>query len=138
MNSTTRSLLFWMVLVVVVALIWNVSSQFRNGDNALDFSEFIRWVDSGQVESVMLTGNEITGTATSEETGAVAGGPLEDKTKPSITGQTLEGATLTADPGTWVIRTRRRSAPNISAVDSDTGPMRSSPSVSKLVSNNTE
>ena len=39
MNSTTRSLLFWMVLVVVVVLFWNLSSQFRTGDNAVDFSD---------------------------------------------------------------------------------------------------
>ncbi|MCH7747713.1 MAG: ATP-dependent metallopeptidase FtsH/Yme1/Tma family protein, partial [Acidobacteria bacterium] len=67
MNSTTRSLLFWMVLVVVVVLIWNLSSQFRTGDNAVDFSEFIRWVDTGQVDRVELTGNEIVGTSTSGE-----------------------------------------------------------------------
>ena len=67
MNSTTRSLLFWMVLVVVVVLIWNLSSQFRTGDNALDFSEFIQWVETGQVNRVELTGNEIVGTSTSGE-----------------------------------------------------------------------
>ena len=67
MNSTTRSLLFWMVLVVVVAVIWNLSSQFRIGDNAVDFSEFIRWVDTGQVNRVEITGNEIVGTSTSGE-----------------------------------------------------------------------
>ena len=65
MNSTTRSLLFWMVLVVVVALIWNLSSQFRTGDNAVDFSEFIRWVDTGQVDRVELTGTEIIGASSS-------------------------------------------------------------------------
>ncbi|MCH8992478.1 MAG: ATP-dependent zinc metalloprotease FtsH [Acidobacteria bacterium] len=56
-----------MVLVVVVVLIWNLSSQFRTGDNAVDFSEFIRWVDTGQVDRVELTGNEIVGTSTSGE-----------------------------------------------------------------------
>ena len=67
MNSTTRSLLFWMVLVVVVVLIWNVSSQFRTGDTPVNFSEFIRWVDDGQVDQVALTGNEIVGTSSSGE-----------------------------------------------------------------------
>ena len=64
MNSTLRSLVFWMVLVVVVVLIWNYSTQFQAGDNSVSFSEFVRWVDSGQVETVTLTGNEITGTLT--------------------------------------------------------------------------
>ena len=67
MNSTTRSRLLWMVLVVVVFLIWSLSSQFQTGDNAVDFSEFIRWVDTGQVNRVELTGNEILGTTTSGE-----------------------------------------------------------------------
>ena len=48
-------------------MIWNLSSQFRIGDNAVDFSEFIRWVDTGQVNRVELTGNEIIGTSTSGE-----------------------------------------------------------------------
>ncbi|HJN45630.1 MAG TPA: ATP-dependent zinc metalloprotease FtsH [Vicinamibacterales bacterium] len=65
MNSTTRSLLFWMVLVVVVALIWNLSSQLRNGDSPVSFSEFMQWVNTGQVDRVELTGNEITGTDSS-------------------------------------------------------------------------
>ena len=68
MNSTLRSFVFWMVLVVVVVLIWNFSTRFQTGDNALPFSEFIRQVDSGQVDSVTLTGNEVTGTTSSGET----------------------------------------------------------------------
>ena len=65
MNSTTRSLLFWMVLVVLVAVIWNMSNQFRTGDNEVAFSEFMRWVHTGQINSVELTGSEIVGTSTS-------------------------------------------------------------------------
>ncbi|MDP6579938.1 MAG: ATP-dependent zinc metalloprotease FtsH [Vicinamibacterales bacterium] len=65
MNSTTRSLLFWMVLVVVVALIWNLSSQLRAGESPVSFTEFIRWVNTGQVDRVELTGNDIVGTDSS-------------------------------------------------------------------------
>ena len=68
MNSTLRSFVFWMVLVVVVVLIWNFSTRFQAGDNAMPFSEFIRQVDSGQVDSVTLTGNEVTGTTATGET----------------------------------------------------------------------
>ncbi len=67
MNSTTRSLLFWMFLVVLLVTIWNLSSQFRTGDSPVPFSEFIRWVDTGQVDRVELTGNEIVGTSSSGE-----------------------------------------------------------------------
>ena len=68
MNSTLRSFVFWMVLVVVVVLIWNFSRSFQTGDTAVPFSEFIRQVDSGQVDSVTLTGNEVTGTTATGET----------------------------------------------------------------------
>ena len=45
-----RSRVFWMVLVVVVLLIWSLSSQFGTGASPISFSEFIRWVDTGQVD----------------------------------------------------------------------------------------
>ncbi len=61
MNSTLRSLVFWMVLVVVVVLIWNVSTQFQAVDDSVTFSDFLRQVDTGEVQSAELAGNEITG-----------------------------------------------------------------------------
>ena len=64
MNSTVRSLVFWVVLVVVVVLIWNVSTQFQAADTAVDFSHFLRQVDAGEVSRVELAGNEISGTLT--------------------------------------------------------------------------
>ena len=64
MNSTVRSLVFWVVLVVVVVMIWSFSTQFQAGDNSVSFSEFVRWVDAGQVEAVTIAGNEISGTLT--------------------------------------------------------------------------
>ncbi|MFP6572233.1 MAG: ATP-dependent zinc metalloprotease FtsH, partial [Vicinamibacterales bacterium] len=67
MNTSVRSFAFWMVLVVAVVLIWNFSTQFQTGDNAVSFSEFVRMVDAGQVENVTLTGNEVTGSTTSGE-----------------------------------------------------------------------
>ena len=62
-----RTPLFWMALAVVVVLIWNLSSQVWTGEPPVSFSEFIRWVDTGQVDRVELTGNEILGTASSGE-----------------------------------------------------------------------
>ena len=67
MNPSVRSFAFWMVLVVVVVLIWNFSTDFQSRDESVSFSEFIRMVDSGQVDSVTLTGNEVTGSRTSGE-----------------------------------------------------------------------
>ncbi|HVC19923.1 MAG TPA: ATP-dependent zinc metalloprotease FtsH [Vicinamibacterales bacterium] len=61
MNTTLKSLLFWMVLVVVAVLIWNFSTRFQEHDRSVSFSEFMSWVDSGQVARVTITGNDITG-----------------------------------------------------------------------------
>jgi len=61
-NSTLKSLLFWMVLVVVGVLIWNFSTNFQGKDQPVSFSHFISMVDAGEVEAVTITGNEITGT----------------------------------------------------------------------------
>ena len=63
MNSTLRRYVPWMVLVVSVVLIWNVS-KFQADDNSMPFSEFLRHVDAGAVERVELAGNEISGTLT--------------------------------------------------------------------------
>ncbi len=67
MNSTLKSLLFWMVLVVGVVLIWNFSNSFQQRDRVITFSEFMQRVDSGQVATVTITGNEVTGVDKSNE-----------------------------------------------------------------------
>ena len=63
MNSTLRRYVPWMVLVVGVVLIWNVS-MFQTADNAMPFSEFLRQVAAGEVESVEIAGNEVSGILT--------------------------------------------------------------------------
>ena len=50
-----------MVLVVVGVLIWNFSTDFQTRDTAQTFSEFVVQVEQGQVDSVTMTGNEISG-----------------------------------------------------------------------------
>jgi cell division protease FtsH len=55
-----------MVLVVVGLLVWNFSSKFQSKETPVTFSEFIAWVDAGQVARVTVTGGEITGTTKAE------------------------------------------------------------------------
>ncbi len=62
MSSTLKSLVFWMVLVIVGVLIWNFSASFQGKDETLTFTQFISMVDAGEVDSVLISGNEITGT----------------------------------------------------------------------------
>jgi cell division protease FtsH len=60
LNSTLKSLAFWIVLVLVGILVWNISTRFQPSQKAEKFSEFMSKVDSGQISSVTIVGNEIT------------------------------------------------------------------------------
>ena len=67
MNTRLKSLLFWMAFMAVGVVIWNVSTNFQARDRTVTFSEFLQWVESGQVENVTIAGSEITGTSTGGE-----------------------------------------------------------------------
>jgi cell division protease FtsH len=62
-NSTLKSILFWVSLIVVLALIYQFTSSFQGAGDKLKFSAFLELVRTspGSIESVTLTGNEITG-----------------------------------------------------------------------------
>ncbi|MFO7303414.1 MAG: ATP-dependent zinc metalloprotease FtsH [Acidobacteriota bacterium] len=61
MSSTLKSLLFWMTLVVVLALIWQFSSALQTSGTRISFSEFLAKVEQKEVERVTFIGNEIRG-----------------------------------------------------------------------------
>jgi cell division protease FtsH len=67
LNSTLKSLLFWIVLVIVGALIWNFSATFQAQSRQIHFSEFLKQVEQGQVVNVIITGDEITGANRAQE-----------------------------------------------------------------------
>src|SRR4051794_30520233 len=50
-----------MVLIVVGVLIWNFSTNFQRTPDAMAFSAFLSKVEKGEVQSVTITGSEITG-----------------------------------------------------------------------------
>jgi cell division protease FtsH len=68
LNSTLKTLLFWLVLVVVGVLIWNVSTRLQQPDQPVSFSQFMADVQADKIARVLITGQEITGTTVSNET----------------------------------------------------------------------
>jgi cell division protease FtsH len=62
LNSTLRSLLFWMVLVVAGVLIWNFSTSFQTREMTVPFSEFVQQLDAGKIDKVTIAGQEIVAT----------------------------------------------------------------------------
>ena len=67
MNSTIRSLAFWLFAAVVALAVWNFSTQYQTAAKPLSFSEFMAAVDAGQVDKVVITGYDITGTKKDNE-----------------------------------------------------------------------
>jgi cell division protease FtsH len=59
LNSTLKSIVFWVVLVVVAILVYSVTSTFQSGHRTETFSEFMQRVDAGQVDTVTMTGAEV-------------------------------------------------------------------------------
>jgi cell division protease FtsH len=60
-NSTLKSLLFWMVLVVVGVGIWNFSTKLQTKDRLIGFSDFMSLADGGTILHVEITGQDIVG-----------------------------------------------------------------------------
>jgi cell division protease FtsH len=61
LNSTLKSLLFWMVLVVVAVMIWQFSANLNRGPQQIPFTTFLKEVTDKKVAEVEITGNEIKG-----------------------------------------------------------------------------
>ena len=61
MNSTLRSLVFWMVLVVIGALVWHLSTTLQKPATLLTFSDFMDLVVKQEVEDVTIARDEVTG-----------------------------------------------------------------------------
>ena len=59
MNSTLRSLVFWIVLILVAGLVWNFSTRMGTAHKTESFSEFMARIDGGQVDRVTMTGSDI-------------------------------------------------------------------------------
>jgi cell division protease FtsH len=60
-NSTLKSILFWVSLIVVLALIWQFSNTIQNAGEPVSFTVFLEQAERKEIKSVLLTGNEITG-----------------------------------------------------------------------------
>jgi cell division protease FtsH len=58
-----------MVLIVVGILIWQFSTSFQRTEAPMEFSRFLQDLDKGDIQSVVITGNEITGKLTTSTNG---------------------------------------------------------------------
>jgi len=62
LNSTVKTALLWVVIIVLVFLLWSLFQTTKGTSQAIPFSEFLDRVNKGQVERVTIRGDEIRGT----------------------------------------------------------------------------
>ncbi len=64
MNSTVKTIVFWLVIVLSGVLLWQVVKQGGGGvkERDINYSEFRSQVDQGNIGSVTITGTEVHGT----------------------------------------------------------------------------
>ncbi|HEX7418374.1 MAG TPA: ATP-dependent metallopeptidase FtsH/Yme1/Tma family protein, partial [Thermoanaerobaculia bacterium] len=61
MNSTVKTALLWVVIIVLVFLLWSLFQTTKNGSEQIAFSQFLDKVNQGQVEKVLIRGDSISG-----------------------------------------------------------------------------
>ncbi|MGZ4808740.1 MAG: ATP-dependent metallopeptidase FtsH/Yme1/Tma family protein, partial [Thermoanaerobaculia bacterium] len=61
MNSTVKTALLWVVIIVLVFLLWSLFQTTKGTSEPIAFSQFIERVNKGQVEKVTIRGDEIRG-----------------------------------------------------------------------------
>jgi len=68
-NSTLKSLVFWVALVVVGVAIYNVSARMQQSAKVIPFSEFMTLTDekNQKVSQVTIVGQEISGVTSDNE-----------------------------------------------------------------------
>jgi cell division protease FtsH len=62
-NSTVKTVIFWLVIVISAILLWQVVRTSSTGqkEKAINFSEFLTEVDQGNVSEVTITAQEVRG-----------------------------------------------------------------------------
>ncbi len=63
MNSTVKTVVFWLVILISAFLLWEVVKGANSGqkDKELNYSQFTSDVDQGNVKEVTITGMEVRG-----------------------------------------------------------------------------
>ncbi len=63
MNSTVKTIIFWVVILISAVALWQVVKTANAGNKVkeINFSEFMAAVDQGSVKDVTLTGMEVAG-----------------------------------------------------------------------------
>jgi cell division protease FtsH len=62
LNSTAKTALLWVVIIVLVFLLWSLFQTTKGTAESIAYSKFLESVQEKRVESVLIRGNHIEGT----------------------------------------------------------------------------
>ncbi len=65
MNSLQKNIALWLIISLVFVLVYHLFSQPKGQEETIVFSDFISYVDKGQITEVTMQGDNITGKMTS-------------------------------------------------------------------------
>jgi cell division protease FtsH len=70
-NSTVKTIVFWLVIVLSAVLLWQVVRASNSGpkDKPINLTQFLNDVDQGNVKEVTITGQEVTGKYRNDNSG---------------------------------------------------------------------
>jgi cell division protease FtsH len=71
LNSTVKTALLWVVIIVLVFLLWSLFNTAKGASDQIPFSTFISRVNEGYVAKVTIRGDEIRGETKSTAPGGV-------------------------------------------------------------------
>jgi cell division protease FtsH len=62
-NSTVKTIVFWLVIIIAAVLLWNVLKYSNSGakERPINFSEFMSQVNQNNVADVIITNQEVRG-----------------------------------------------------------------------------
>jgi hypothetical protein len=60
MNSTLKSLLIWLGIIVLIVAIWQFAAAFQSPAKEIPLTEFIAKAQSGEIQDVTFNGNQIS------------------------------------------------------------------------------
>ncbi|MBV9496966.1 MAG: ATP-dependent zinc metalloprotease FtsH [Acidobacteria bacterium] len=61
MNSTVKTALLWVVIIVLVFLLWSLFQNTKGTSEQIPFSKFMDMVSQGQVDKVTVRGDDVRG-----------------------------------------------------------------------------
>ncbi|MDX1582617.1 MAG: ATP-dependent zinc metalloprotease FtsH [Thermoanaerobaculia bacterium] len=67
MNSTVKTALLWVVIIVLVLMLWSFFQQTKDSPSEIAYSDFLERVEEGQVQEVTIQGNKIRGSFDSDQ-----------------------------------------------------------------------